>query len=404
MAIFPLIILLAAVVYFSKPDERKRFLKEAVNRADDTFGSARRYWPKRLPFDDALDARTPKPVVALAIVALNVGIFICMLVSPGSFSNQETLIGWGSSFGPKTTNGEWWRLVTAMFVHTGLLHTLANVVGFVQIGLLTERLFGRLAIGNAYIAAGLLAGVVNLLLYPVSVSAGGSASVFAVYGLFAAAFMSGVAFPSELSIPPTTLLKLAPGAVFFLLYSLASGFAGPAEMTGLILGLVYGCVLIKDLSVQTPPPRRVAITSAAVVFMTVAACIPQRGLADVRPEIEQLAVVEQKTSTSYDEAVRHFTNGQMTLKELVEVIDRSILPEFTAAQARIKKLQRVPYAQASLLAGANEYLTLREESWRARSAGLRRKSLGTMRPPDETERASLEVLDRIRPAVPVAAQ
>jgi len=104
------------------------------------------------------------------------------------------------------------------------------------------------------------------------------------------------------------------------------------------------------------------------------------------------------------EAVRHFTNGQMTLKELVEVIDRSILPEFTAAQARIKKLQRVPYAQASLLAGANEYLTLREESWRARSAGLRRKSLGTMRPPDETERASLEVLDRIRPAVPVAAQ
>jgi membrane associated rhomboid family serine protease len=404
MAIFPLIILLAAVVYFSKPDERKRFLKEAVNRADDTFGSARRYWPKRLPFDDALDARTPKPVVALAIVALNVGIFICMLVSPGSFSNQETLIGWGSSFGPKTTNGEWWRLVTAMFVHTGLLHTLANVVGFVQIGLLTERLFGRLAIGNAYIAAGLLAGVVNLLLYPVSVSAGGSASVFAVYGLFAAAFMSGVAFPSELSIPPTTLLKLAPGAVFFLLYSLASGFAGPAEMTGLILGLVYGCVLIKDLSVQTPPPRRVAITSAAVVFMTVAACIPQRGLSDVRPEIEQLAVVEQKTSTSYDEAVRHFTNGQMTLKELVEVIDRSILPEFTAAQARIKKLQRVPYAQASLLAGANEYLTLREESWRARSAGLRRKSLGTMRPPDETERASLEVLDRIRPAVPVAAQ
>jgi len=404
MSFLPLIILLAAVVYFSKPEERKRFVKEVVNRTDSLFGSAARYWPKPVAFDAALEARTPKPVVTLAIVALNVGIFVCMLFTPGQLGSQETLLGWGGSFGPRTANGEWWRLVTAMFVSTGVLQLIANVVGFVQIGLLTERLFGRLAIGNAYIAAGLLAGVVNLLLYPVSVSAGGSASVFAVYGLFAAAFMSGVAFPSELSIPPTTLLKLAPGAVFFLLYSLASGFAGPAEMTGLILGLVYGCVLIKDLSVQTPPPRRVAITSAAVVFMTVAACIPQRGLSDVRPEIEQLAVVEQKTSTSYDEAVRHFTNGQMTLKELVEVIDRSILPEFTAAQARIKKLQRVPYAQASLLAGANEYLTLREESWRARSAGLRRKSLGTMRPPDETERASLEVLDRIRPAVPVAAQ
>jgi len=272
--------------------------------------------------------------VTLAIVALNVGIFICMLISPGSFSNPETLLGWGASFGPRTTNGEWWRLLTAMFVPAGVLHLVANVAGFAQLGLVTERLFGRLALANVYFAAGLVAGVLNLLLYPVGVNAGASASVFAAYGLFAAAFMSGVAFPSELSIPPTTLLKLAPGAVFFLLYSLASGFAGPAEMTGLILGLVYGCVLIKDLSVQTPPPRRVAITSAAVVFMTVAACIPQRGLADVRPEIEQLAVVEQKTSTSYDEAVRHFTNGQMTLKELVEVIDRSILPEFTAAGAK----------------------------------------------------------------------
>src|SRR5262245_42939886 len=404
MAFLPLIILLAAVIYFSKPEERKRFIKEVVNRADDTFGSASRYWPKRPPFDDALDARTPKPVVTLVIVALNVGIFICMLVTPGALGSQETLMNWGGSFGPRTTNGEWWRLLTAMFVNTGLLHTIANVAGFVQIGLLTERLFGRLAIANAYIAAGLLAGVVNLLLYPVSVSAGGSASVFAVYGLFAAALMSGVAFPSDLSIPPTTLLKLAPGAVVFLLYSLAAGFAGPAEMTGLIMGLVYGCVLIKDLSVQVPPARRVAITSGVVAVMAFAACIPQRGMTDVRPEIEQLSAVEQKTASAYDAAVRHFTNGEMNLKELTEVIDRTILPELAAAQARMKRLDRVPYAQAQLLAGANEYLKLREESWRARSAGLRRKSLGGMRPPDETERASLEALDRIRPAVAATAQ
>ena len=169
-------------------------------------------------------------------------------------------------------------------------------------------------------------------------------------------------------------------------------------MSGLILGLIYGCVLIKDLSVQTPPARRVAITSGVVAVLALLACIPVRGMSDVRPEIEQLAAVEQKTATAYDEAVRHFTNGEMTLKELVDVIDRAILPELGAAQKRVKTLQRVPYAQTPLLAGANEYLTLREESWRARSAGLRRKSLGTMRPPDETERASLEALDRIRAA------
>ena len=404
MSFLPLIILLAAVVYFSKPEERKRFVKEVVNRTDSLFGSAARYWPKPVAFDAGLEARTPKPVVTLAIVALNVGIFVCMLFTPGQLGSQETLLGWGGSFGPRTANGEWWRLVTAMFVSTGVLQLIANVVGFVQIGLLTERLFGRLAIANAYVAAGLLAGVMNLLLFPVSVSAGASASVFAVYGLFAAAVISGVAFPSELSIPPTTLLKLAPAAALFLIYSLAAGFAGPAEMMGLIIGLVYGCVLIKDLSVQIPPPRRVAITSGVIAVIALASCIPQRGMSDMRPEIEQLSAVEQKTASAYDAAVRHFTNGEMTLKELVEVIDRTILPELTAAQARIKRLERVPYAQASLLAGATEYLKLREESWRARAAGLRRKSLGGMRPPDETERASLEVLDRIHPATPQAAQ
>jgi len=399
MPLIALIVLLAAVWYFSKPEERKRFAKEILSRTEYLLGSAARYWPKRLPFDDALDARTPKPLVTLAIVALNVGMFICMVFTPGPLADQGTLIGWGASFGPRTTNGEWWRLATAMFVHTGLLHLIANVVGFALIGLTTERLFGRLAIANAYIGAGLLAGVMNLLLYPVSVSAGASASIFAVYGLFAAALIAGVAFPSDLSVPPTTLAKLAPGAALFLVYSLAAGFAGPSEMTGLIIGLVYGCVLIKDLSVQTPPPQRVAVTTAVVVVITLAACIPVRGMSDMRPEIEQLAAVEQKTSGAYDQAVRRFTIGEMTIRELVEVIDRTILPEFTAAQARLKRLERVPYAQAPLLAGANEYVSLREESWRARSAGLRRKSLGRMRSPDETEKASLEALEKIRATV-----
>jgi rhomboid protease GluP len=351
-----------------------------------------------------LEARTPKPLVTPGIIALTVGIFVCMLITPGAIGDQETLLRWGASLGTRTTNGEWWRLATATFVHTGLLHLIANVAGFVLVGLITERLFGRFAIANVYLGAGLIAGVMNVLLYPVSVSAGASAGVFAVYGLFAAAFIAGVAFPSELSIPPTTVLKLAPGAGLFLVYSLAAGFAGPPEMAGLIIGLIYGCVLIKDLSVQTPPPRRVAVTTGVVLVLAIAASIPVRGMSDARPEIEQVAAVEQRTASAYDAAVRHFTNGEMTLRELVEVIDKTILPELNAAHARIKRLERVPYAQAPLVAGAEAYFKLREESWRARAAGLRRTSLRGMRPPDETERASLEALERIRPQAPESAQ
>jgi hypothetical protein len=90
----------------------------------------------------------------------------------------------------------------------------------------------------------------------------------------------------------------------------------------------------------------------------------------------------------------------MTLKELVGVIERTILPELRAGQTRLKQLQHVPREQAKLVADADEYIKLREESWQARAAGLRRASLKGMRSPDDTEREAREVLDNLRSANP----
>ena len=80
-------------------------------------------------------------------------------------------------------------------------------------------------------------------------------------------------------------------------------------------------------------------------------------------------------------AVRRFTVGELTLKELVAVIDHTILPELRSAQDRLKRLQHVPREQAPLVARADEYFKLREESWQARAAGLRRTSLKGLRSP-----------------------
>ncbi len=418
MGVIALIVLLGAVWYFTTPQERDRLRRTALAALDRVWGGASRYWPARRPFDDALDRRTPRPIVTLAIVALNVAIFVSMLMSPGSLADPETIVAWGGSVGTRTANGEWWRLATAMFVHAGFLHLVANVAGLVQIGLITERFFGRFAFANAYLGAGLLFGMLSVWVQPIAVTVGASASVFAIYGMFATMVFAGIAVRSPFTVPMTTFLKIAPSAALFLLYSFGTGHAGLLELSGLLVGLAYGFVLAKSAVMATvteaptdetqtepqPAPalplNRIVPITAAIIVVVVVAGIPMRGVIDVRPEIVRIAEIEDRTASVYDGAVKQFANGQLTLKELVGVIERTILPELRAAQTRLKGLQHVPREQAKLVAEADQYFKLRQESWQARAAGLRRTSLKGMRSPDDTEREAREVLDSLRSANP----
>jgi hypothetical protein len=237
--------------------------------------------------------------------------------------------------------------------------------------------------------------VLGLLLHPVAVTAGGSAGVFAVYGLFVAMLVTGVMSPSPFTVPLTTLLKIAPAAALFLLYGVAAGHATALELSGLAVGLVYGFVLAKPARVEIPSlPRTVSLT-AAIAAVVITAGIPMRGVVDVRPEISRIAEIEAQTASAYDGGVHRFTAGELTLKELVAVIDRTILPQLRAAQDRLKRLQHVAREQAGLVTRADEYFKLREECWQARAAGLRRTSLKGLRSPDDTERQARETLESL---------
>jgi len=254
------------------------------------------------------------------------------------------------------------------------------------------------AFATAYLAAGVLSSLVNLALHSVSVSAGASASIFGVYGLFLAALIAGNVFRSPLTVPLITALKLVPAAAVFILYSTTAGFDGVAEIAGLAVGCVYGLVLAQEVGARTPSPFRVVCTTGVVLLVAIAVAVPLRGLTDVRPEIERLAAVEHQTVSSYDSAVRRFTGGEISILGLSEVIDQSILPELRAARARFKNLQRVPREQQPLILAANEYFRLREESWRVRADALRKTNMATMQQAEDKERVSLLALEKIIPA------
>jgi membrane associated rhomboid family serine protease len=397
MFIFVLLVLGGFAVYVMSPEERRRWLGGAVSALRSMVEVGRQVHVQCSPFHDALRERTRLPVFTAAIVLLNVLMFFQMAFADGSVSDPETLVAWGASVGPRTTHGEWWRLLTSLFVHGGMLHLLMDLVGLIMVGLLVERLAGPLAVATVYVGSGVVANAASLTADPMAVNTGACGAIFGIYGMFIAAGIWGLLQPSPMTVPLTAVKSLLPSTVIFVLYSLATGeLSGARAPHGLMMGLVSGLALTAGAGVRKPPALRSGIALAVTLVIGAVFAVPQRGYLDVKPEIARLMAFESRTAEAYDKAVEQFKLGGINADALARVIDRTIRPELQSVRLRLKSLERVPEKHQSIVASAEEYLRLRDESWRLRAEGLHAGNMLTLRKADRTEGASLDVLETIK--------
>lgn len=360
-------------LYAMTPDERGRLFQATVRILRHVKEAATRSDPDDERFRAALRARTRWVVLTPALVAVNAGLFACMLFGAGRLSDAQTLVTWGANLGTKTTNGEWWRLGTSMFVHAGLLPMLVNMGVMWYAGPALERLVGRFLFVSVYVGAGILASLVAVVAYPVDVNIGASGAVCGLAGLLTASWVWGVRRASEMRVPAIAAKRLGLIGAAFLVYTFANGdlpLAG--ELTALGVGLVSGMVLTKRVHLATPPARRVAAVMAGTAALAVMIGVPLEGLTDIRPEIARLVILEDGTTAAYTNAVERFKKGRLAAEALVELIGRTIVPQLEAAEAHFNTFDRVPSIHQPLLADAREYLRLRTESWRLRAEGLRK--------------------------------
>ncbi|MFZ1936668.1 MAG: rhomboid family intramembrane serine protease [Thermoguttaceae bacterium] len=200
-------------------------------------------------FTRTMTELTPRVWVTWAIIAVNVLAFLLMTasgVSPVAPTVQD-LLRWGADFGPKTANGEWWRLLTCTFVHIGFLHILLNMWCLAAAGPFVERMLGNIGFLVLYLVAGLCGSVVSLLWNPLLVSAGASGAIFGVYGA-----LLGILRRQRSTIPAKVLAQLRNGAGTFLLYNVFYGVMQAARggnvdfaahIGGLAGGVLGGIVL-----------------------------------------------------------------------------------------------------------------------------------------------------------------
>ncbi len=395
--LFFLIVIGAVAFYFTTPGERARFFQALRARVRGARDAAVRRRVECAPFYDALSERTSFALVTLAIVVLNVALFVQMIFGAGSMSAPATLIAWGGNVGPHTTNGEWWRLVSALFVHSGPLHLLANLAGLFQLGLVLERLVGHVALAVVYLAAGVFASLASLSVSPVNVNVGAAGAVFGLYGLLLAAMFWGVQHRTEATIPWKVLKSLVPAAGVFVVYNVfTSRSGGWPELAGLFTGFSCGLVIARGISDEKPPARRMAAVTSIAMILALATTVPLRGITDARPEVDRVIAAEERTAGQYQSAVIRFNDGRIPASALTRLIDQQILPEIRSSRSRLHALTGVPHEHQPMVAAAEEYLRLREESWRLRSEALHTTNMVTLKKADRTEWDSLETLKRIR--------
>lgn len=178
------------------------------------------------------------PVITVILVAINILAYLLCLMKGGMvYSVGET----GLDF---LRNGEWYRLLTAIFLHGDLNHIFSNMILLYFLGAMLEPQLGRIGFLFIYMVSGILGNLVSVAYEMVSgihyVSFGASGAVYALIG---ATLLLVIRHNKALKI---SLLQM----VLLIIYCLYSSFAGEninaaAHIGGLMAGFILTFIVCK---------------------------------------------------------------------------------------------------------------------------------------------------------------
>jgi len=173
------------------------------------------------------------------LVYANVLVFLVMTLSGVSFLHPtaQGLYAWGGNHAPSVLGGQWWRLITYMFVHAGGMHILMNTFALLYIGMFLEPLMGRWRFLSAYLLTGIGAGLMSIAMHPFSVGVGASGAIFGMYGVFLALLTTSYI---KKSLRRTMLRSILFFVTLNLLYGLQGNTDNAAHVGGLLSGIIVG--------------------------------------------------------------------------------------------------------------------------------------------------------------------
>lgn len=178
------------------------------------------------------------PVTAV-IAAIHIALFLVMAIP---FLPNNWVLEQLAGVNLLIAAGEYWRLVTPIFVHAGFAHLLFNSFSLILFAPALERALGKLLFIVIYITCGFGANLATYLLKPLYYShVGASGSIFGLFGIYLAiTFLKKDMMPQQ---GRQVILPIAALGVIMTFFQ--SGVNVTAHIFGLITGFVLGALLLK---------------------------------------------------------------------------------------------------------------------------------------------------------------
>jgi membrane associated rhomboid family serine protease len=184
------------------------------------------------------------PPATLALVAVNC--FAWIALNPFSTVDEASLVRAGALFGPAVMVGEWWRPLSAMFLHAGWMHLLVNMYALFLLGRFAEGLLGFERFLLIYILSGVSGALGSLLAIRGAVSVGASGAIMGLLGTLIVVLLL-----RKGRLPESWRRVLLWNLVFISAIQIFVGFQMPmidngAHVGGLVGGAVAAIALAPD--------------------------------------------------------------------------------------------------------------------------------------------------------------
>jgi membrane associated rhomboid family serine protease len=172
-----------------------------------------------------------RPLATFAVIGICIAMFVIT-----RFGDPVELYRYGESFGPAVAAGDWWRLLTPMFLHANLFHIGLNMFALYLYGPGLERVFGTARFVGLFLASGFLGTAVSLFIHPRGLSVGASGAVFGILGAW------GLYFYRRRTDPRADQMMRGIFGLIAINLLIGFSFRGVIDVWAHIGGLVGGAV------------------------------------------------------------------------------------------------------------------------------------------------------------------